>query len=100
MRFPTYLRVVITTRCPLACSYCHMEGDPAVPGHENGLSTEDWCLLLHAALDSGIRKLKFLGGEPLVRRDLPAIVRSLRARDPTVDLSVITAGAVPRHMLD
>jgi len=77
-----------------------MEGDPALPGQEGGLSTEDWCSLLHAALDNGIRKLKFLGGEPLLRRDLPDIIRSLRARDGEADLSLITSGAAPRKMID
>ena len=96
----SHLRVVITTKCPLACSYCHMEGDPAQPGAEGGLPTAAWIDLLHAALDSGVRKLKFVGGEPLVRRDLPEIIASLRARDESVDMSVITSGAVPRQALD
>lgn len=97
---PTYLRVVITTRCPLACSYCHMEGDPAQPGVAGGLPLDEWIPLLHAGLDNGIRKLKFLGGEPLVRRDLPEIIAALRQRDPALDISIITSGAVPRERID
>lgn len=95
-----YLRVVVTARCPMACSYCHMEGDPAAPGLASGLGTEDLVEILHAGLDAGICKLKFLGGEPLLRRDLPEVIAALRARAPDLDISVITSGAVPREGLD
>src|SRR5580658_4734982 len=57
-RTPTYLRVVVTTRCPLSCAYCHMEGDPAVPGMAGGLQVGQWMDLLNAGLDNGVRKLK------------------------------------------
>lgn len=97
VRIPSYLRVVVTTRCTLACSYCHMEGDPAQPGRAGGLATAEWIGLLGAALDSGARKLKFLGGEPLSRRDLPEIIAALRREDPLLDLSIITSGVAPRE---
>lgn len=96
----TYLRAVVTAKCPLRCSYCHMEGDPAQAGAGLGLPAPIWIELLHVALDCGVRKLKFVGGEPLVRRDLPDIIASLRARAPEVDLSLVTSGAVPRDAID
>jgi cyclic pyranopterin phosphate synthase len=99
-RWPTYVRVVLTAECPLACAYCHQEGDAAVPGRARGLETEEWITLLGVALDLGAKKIKFLGGEPLLRRDLPSIVAALRARDASADLSVITSGAVPADRLD
>ncbi len=95
----SYLRVVVTPRCSLACDYCHLEGDPATASArslDTGLLTD----LLMAGLDNGVRKLKFLGGEPLLRRDLPRVVESLRDEDPDLDLSVITGGAVPAGRLD
>lgn len=99
-RSPTYVRVVVTTRCPLSCDYCHMEGDPAQPGREGGLTTAEWLGLLGAALDNGVRKLKFLGGEPLVRRDLPTLITALRAEDAELDLSLITSGVAPCERLE
>ncbi len=96
---PTYLRVVITARCSLACGYCHQEGDPATAA-ARGQSTAALQSLLHTALDQGIRKLKFLGGEPLLRRDLPEVIADLRQRDPSLDISLITGGAVPVDRLD
>ncbi len=92
-RLPTYLRVVVTTACPLSCAYCHAEGDWQRAGASRGLPTPLLEHCLAVAADAGIRKFKFLGGEPLVRRALPAIVRSLRTRHPSADLSVITSGA-------
>lgn len=97
---PSYLRVVVNAVCPLACSFCHREGDPAVPGRERGLSTTAWTDILIAAVDAGIRKVKFLGGEPLLRIDLPEIVRAVHRHAPSVDLSVITSGVVPSSRLD
>jgi molybdenum cofactor biosynthesis enzyme MoaA len=77
-----------------------MEGDPAHPTGGAGLSTALWQDLLHVALDCGVRKLKFVGGEPLIRRDLPEIIGSLRARDADVDISLVTSGAVPREAIE
>lgn len=100
MRAPTYLRVVATTKCPLSCSYCHMEGD----SHQDGTAWElpagvlDACLAV--AVDAGIRKFKFLGGEPLARRDLPERVSRLRALAPGADLSIITSGVAPLSIVD
>ena len=93
-RRPTYLRVVATTRCNLRCGYCHMEGDPQRPGAPRELPRALLEACLEVAIAAGIRKVKFLGGEPLLRSDLPQVVARLRALAPTADLSVITAGVV------
>lgn len=98
-KLPTYLRVVATTRCNYRCEYCHMEGDPHVAGTAAELSTELLVASLHAAALAGVKKFKFLGGEPLLRKDLPSVIASLRAVAPDADISVITAGAVPVERL-
>lgn len=91
----TYLRIVATTRCNLACGYCHMEGDAHRDGTPFELTGPDLALCLEVAAAAGIQKFKFLGGEPLLRGDLCDQVRGLRAVAPRADLSVITAGVVP-----
>jgi len=94
----TYLRAVVTRSCNLACAYCHGEGDRGTRSEgelEGGLLTA----CLDAAARLGFRKFKFLGGEPLLRADLPEIVADLRRRAPFADLSVITAGVVPPRRL-
>jgi len=94
---PSYLRVIVTTRCTMRCAYCHAEGD--FSSDHDDLTTDELTDAVRVALARGVRKVKFLGGEPLLRPDLPEVVRRLRADDPTVDLSVITAGAVPVRAL-
>lgn len=99
-RWPTYLRTVVTAKCPLSCSYCHMEGDPHTRGTAWQLDGDalDGCLAV--AADAGIRKFKFLGGEPLVRRDLPERIARLRRRATAADLSIITSGVADVGMVD
>jgi len=99
-RSPTYLRVVVTTRCNLQCAYCHMEGDPHQSGTPHGLDAELLGRCLEVAAAAGMRKIKLLGGEPLLRRDLPELVARLRQAAPEADLSIITAGVVPTEALD
>lgn len=91
-----YLRVVVTTRCPLACTYCHAEGAP--PDKRGELPLDELVALIRVAIDQGVRKIKLLGGEPLARRDLPELIAAV-AR-PGVDLSLITSGAVPADRVD
>jgi cyclic pyranopterin phosphate synthase len=99
-RKPTYLRTVVTTKCNLHCSYCHMEGDPQTPHSAHMLPLPLLGACLQVAARAGIQKFKFLGGEPLLRQDLPDVVRGLRAHAPSADLSIITAAALPTGRLD
>ncbi|MCA9547131.1 MAG: radical SAM protein [Myxococcales bacterium] len=99
-RRPTYLRAVITTACPMRCSYCHMEGDPEKAGHRGGPAPAELDALLRIAARQGIAKFKFLGGEPLIRADLLRRIAALRAAAPAADLSVITAGVTRPGMLE
>lgn len=94
---PTYLRVVATTRCNLSCSYCHGEGDDAAGGQ---LDTALLMQCLRIAAAKGIRKFKFLGGDPLVRADLPDVIAGLRAIAPSADISLITAGSQKADKVD
>ncbi len=90
---------MVTTRCNYRCGFCHMEGDPHAQGAAPELPLERLLPLLRCATLAGARKIKFLGGEPFLRRDLPEIVRAVRGWCPEADLSVITAGAVPVERL-
>ena len=94
---PTYLRIVATTRCNLSCSYCHREGDDLNGGQLNSFYLKK-CLKIAAT--KGIRKFKFLGGEPLLRKDLAEIIEYLRDNSSNSDISIITAGVVPIRLID
>ncbi len=95
----SYLRVIVNARCSLACSYCHQEGDPAGPA-ARGLDRRTLESLTRVGVLSGVRKLKFLGGEPLLRGDLPEVIAALRRVDRALDLSLITGGAVAPDRLE
>ncbi len=95
-----YLRVVVTARCSLACTYCHAEGDWATAGNAGGLPLAELQPLLRVAVRAGVRKVKLLGGEPLLRGDLPEIIGTLVEAAPDIDVSLITAGAVPTSKID
>ena len=71
-RRPTTLLAELTHRCPLHCPYCSNPIDLARSQAE--LSTEDWARVFTQARSLGVLQLGLSGGEPLVRRDLEALV--------------------------
>ena len=67
------------------------EGLPWMPKDEL-LSFEELTRLTNVLVSSGVRSIKVTGGEPLVRRDVPELVRMLRAIDASLDISMTTNG--------
>lgn len=72
----TYLRVSVTDRCDLRCFYCMSEDMTFLPKSDL-LSLEELDRLCSAFIAKGVRKLRLTGGEPLVRRNVMSLVRSL-----------------------
>jgi cyclic pyranopterin phosphate synthase len=72
----TYLRVSVTDRCNLRCSYCMAEHMEFLPKREL-LTLEELDRVCSAFVRRGVRKLRITGGEPLVRRDVMTLFRSL-----------------------
>ena len=72
----TYLRVSVTDRCDLRCVYCMAEDMTFLP-KKDLLSLEELDRLCSAFVERGVRKLRLTGGEPLVRRDIMTLIRSL-----------------------
>ena len=72
----TYLRVSVTDRCNLRCSYCMAEHMEFLPRNEL-LSLEELDRVCSAFVRRGVRKLRITGGEPLVRRGVMTLFRSL-----------------------
>ncbi|MEZ5946712.1 MAG: GTP 3',8-cyclase MoaA [Hyphomonas sp.] len=75
----TYLRLSVTDRCDLRCTYCMPERMSFLP-KQDVLSFEELTLLADAFIDRGIRKLRITGGEPLVRKDILSLIERLGAR--------------------
>jgi cyclic pyranopterin phosphate synthase len=85
------LRVSLTDRCNLRCSYCMpAEGLDWMPNDEVLTDDEVVDLIRIAVQRLGIREVRFTGGEPLVRRGLVDIVARTRALDPALELSITT----------
>jgi len=88
-----YLRISVTDRCNLRCIYCMPpEGVPQMP-HSEILSYEEIRIVVRAASELGINKIRLTGGEPLVRAELPKLIRMLSQIEGIDEISLTTNGA-------
>jgi cyclic pyranopterin phosphate synthase len=95
----TYLRVSVTDRCDLRCVYCMAEDMTFLPKRDI-LSLEELDRVAGAFIRLGTTKIRITGGEPLVRRDVMTLFRSLGARlgDGLEEVTVTTNGTqLARH---
>ena len=89
-----YLRISVTDRCNLRCIYCMPpEGLRQMPQGEI-LSYEEIRTVVQAAAELGIHKVRLTGGEPLVRAELPQLIRMLRQIEGIRELSLTTNGTL------
>ncbi|KXF49838.1 cyclic pyranopterin phosphate synthase MoaA [Rhodococcus sp. SC4] len=85
------LRVSITEKCTLRCTYCMPEeGLPPIESHALLTASEIVRLVDIAVRHLGIREVRFTGGEPLVRRDLEKIIAGCRKLHPKLPLAMTT----------
>jgi cyclic pyranopterin phosphate synthase len=96
-RVHTDLRVSLTDRCSLRCTYCMPpEGLPWLPRAE--LLTDDEIVrLVGVAVGLGVTSIRLTGGEPLLRPGAPALVARLAALRPRPELSLTTNGLLLRR---
>src|SRR5690242_14243188 len=88
------VRVSVTDKCNFRCTYCMpAEGLVWLPKPEI-LSFEEIARLVDVLARMGVREVRLTGGEPLVRRDLPELVRMLAAIPGVDDLSLTTNGVL------
>lgn len=87
---PLGLILELTHRCPLQCAYC--SNPLAMDAPKSELSTEDWLRVLEEAAAIGILQVHFSGGEPMVRRDLSALVA--HAAGAGLYTNIITSGVL------
>jgi len=88
-RHITYLRLSVTDRCDFRCVYCMSEHMQFLPKNEL-LSLEEMDRLATAFVHRGVRRLRLTGGEPLVRRGIMNLVRSLSRHLDSGDLDELT----------
>jgi GTP 3',8-cyclase len=88
------LRISVTDRCNIRCFYCMPETDVHFVERREILDFEEIERFVRIAVTLGIRKLRVTGGEPLVRRDLPVLLRRLAAIPGIQDLALTTNGVL------
>jgi cyclic pyranopterin phosphate synthase len=92
-RVATDLRISLTDRCNLRCSYCMpAEGLDWMPRDEQLTDDELNRLIALAVRDLGINELRFTGGEPMLRKGLEGLVAASAALEPRPDISLTTNG--------
>jgi cyclic pyranopterin phosphate synthase len=94
------LRLSVTDRCNLRCQYCMPEDDYVWLPREDVLHFEEIAALVDVFLSLGVDKIRLTGGEPLLRRDVPALVRMITAKPGLKDLALTTNGVLLADQAD
>jgi len=85
-----YVRVSVTDRCDLRCFYCMPRGFKDFEEPEDWLTFDELERVMAAFARLGTRRIRLTGGEPLVRKDLPALAARLSALPGVDDISLST----------
>ena len=94
LRNHNYLRVSVTDKCNLRCRYCMPpDGIDWMP-HDMVLRNEEFVRLISVFTELGIKKVRFTGGEPLIRKGLLDIIEQIRQDAPELDLCLTTNGTL------
>ena len=94
------LRLSVTDRCNLRCAYCMPEKDYVWLPREDVLRFEEISTLVDVFVALGVNKLRLTGGEPLLRRDLSALVHILAEKPGLIDLAMTTNGVLLAEQVD
>jgi cyclic pyranopterin phosphate synthase len=88
-----YLRISVTDRCDLRCSYCMSEDVEFLP-RQDILSFEEITRLATSFAQLGVTKIRLTGGEPLMRKKLPDLVASIKAIEGIEEVVMTTNGTL------
>lgn len=95
-----YLRLSVTDRCNLSCSYCVSCGRQRYIPHERILRYEEFHRFIWIARRLGVGKIRITGGEPFVRKGLMGFLSSLRRRHPSLQITITTNGTLLGPFID
>ena len=84
------LRVSLTDRCSLRCTYCMPADFSDWIANEKLLSTEELVTVIGLCVDAGITQVRLTGGEPLLRRDIADIIRRINELPKAPRISLTT----------
>ncbi len=95
-----YLRLSVTDRCDLRCAYCIPEGFNGFEEPDDWLNFDEVERLLGLFAQLGLKRVRFTGGEPLLRRNVTELARRVAALPGVEDLSLSTnATQLDKHAL-
>ena len=90
----SYMRISVTELCNLRCRYCMPAEGVCKKAHEEMLTEDEIILAVRAAASLGIRKLRFTGGEPLVKKNIVSICRRAAAVEGIEEVCLTTNGTL------
>ena len=88
------LRLSVTDRCNLRCQYCMPEEEYTWLPREEILTFEETCELVGVFTELGVDRVRLTGGEPLLRRDVPTLVRMVSRNPALTDIAMTTNGVL------
>lgn len=88
-----YLRISVTDRCDLRCSYCMSEDVEFLP-RQDILSFEEMHRIAKSFAQLGVKKIRITGGEPLMRKKLPELIAAIKAIDGIEEVVMTTNGTL------
>ena len=89
----SYIRLSVTDRCNLRCTYCRTGFETFIP-HPSILRYEEMEQLIDLAVSLGVEKVRLTGGEPFARRGFLDFLSRLRAEHPALDIRLTTNGTL------
>jgi len=93
-RHINYLRISVTDRCNLRCTYCMPESGIDLLPHEDILTFDEITAFTKVAVANGVNKIRITGGEPLVRRGITTLVSMIASIEGILDFSLTTNGVL------
>jgi len=94
----SYLRISVTDRCNLRCTYCMPEEGVALKAHSDILAFDEIMEVVRIGVKLGINKIRLTGGEPLVRKDIAVLVEQIAHTKGISDLGLTTNGILLPRM--
>lgn len=103
-RLLSYLRVSVTDRCNLRCVYCMPKGGVQSIPHDEVLSFDEITRLVRIMAGMGVSRVRFTGGEPLVRRDIDKLIKETKQIEGIEFIGLTTNGVLlapmAKHLRD
>lgn len=93
-----YVRISLTEKCNLKCIYCMPDG--YIPNSKGEITREEVNNIIKALVTLGIDKVRFTGGEPLIREDIIEIIKDTKKIPEIKDIAITTNGVLLKEKID